>query len=71
MIPLFKNTEHAEQYGRENKGNGEVIALLKEEREKLTGVFKRLMKEGKEGQALYLASGQAQFIREAIEEATK
>ncbi len=69
-IPKFKNTEHALSWGRANS-KPEVIEALQAERAELTEQFKTLLSEGKDSEALYLASGQAQFVREAMEEARR
>ena len=70
MIPQFKNTEEALKFGQLYKGNLSMIDYLGQERNNLMIEFQRLLDNGKESEALYLASGQAQFIREALEAAT-
>lgn len=67
----FKNTEEAINYGRKIKGNAEQIADLQDLRNYYKGQVSLLLVQGKEAEALHLASGQSQFTREAIEEATK
>lgn len=69
-IPKFKNTEHALSWGRAHY-TPEAIGALDSERAHLVDQFKILLAEGKESEALYLASGQAQFVREALEEARR
>lgn len=68
-IPEFKNTEEAEQFGLNNRGNTAIIELLKEERERLVSYGRKLMDEGNEAEALRIASGQCQFVREALQKA--
>lgn len=70
LIPKFKNTEHAIQWARKNYSKS-LIVLLQNERQKLTEQFKFLISKDRESEALYLASGQAQFVREAMQEAIK
>lgn len=71
LIPEFKNTGQAEAFGRDNRGNGHLIDLMEKERARLRAMYHDLMAWGKEGEALALASGQIQFLREAIQEAQK
>jgi len=71
MIPLFKNTEQALAYGQSIKGDYKALYALKEARKEALQRFNELMTLGKENEALYLASGQAQFLREALTNATK
>lgn len=68
-IPQFKNTEDAERFGQFHKGNQGMIQLLREERQILLEKVKDLMNEGKDSEALHLASGQSQFVREALQKA--
>jgi len=70
-IPQFKNTEEALHFGKSYKGNLSMINYLGEERQRLLASVQRLLDEGKESEALHLASGQSQFVREALEEAEK
>lgn len=67
----FKNTEEAIEYGRRIKGKAEQIADLQDLRNYYKGQVSLLMVQGKEAEALYLASGQSQFTNEALEEAKK
>lgn len=69
-IPQFKNTEHALSWGRSHY-TPEAMQALESERAHLTDQFKILLAEGKDSEALFLASGQAQFVREALEEARR
>ncbi len=71
MVPIFLNTEHAIQYGKDIKKDIHAIDALKTEREALRGKYMQLMNEGKEAEALHIASGQCQFLREALEVALK
>ena len=71
IIPQFKNTSEALQFGRDSKSNPEVIEALKISRKAHLIAVQILNAMGKENEAFYLASGQSQFIREALEEATK
>jgi hypothetical protein len=70
IIPKFKNTEHAIQWVRKNYTDS-IIPLLQNERQRLIEQFKFLISKNRESDALYLASGQAQFVREALQEAVK
>jgi hypothetical protein len=70
-IPEFKNTEHALQFGREHAGNLTMIDYLGGEYNRLQARARALMDAGKESEALYLSSGQVQFVREAREEAER
>jgi len=67
----FKNTDEALIYGQSIKNDPQLIHLLREQREKLVKEVHLLMEKDKTTEALYLASGQAQFTREALEEALK
>lgn len=69
MIPQFNNTEEALTFGKQYKGNLNMIDFLGQERQKLLVEVQKLMDIGKEAEALYLSSGQSQFVREALEEA--
>ena len=66
-IPAFKNTEHALSYGHENRENPGIIQALRDERARLLVQVRELMEAGREGEALFLASGQCQLCREALE----
>ena len=66
----FKNTEEALQYGETIKHNQEKIEDLRQNRKFLLDRITELRKQGREGDALFLASGQYQFSREALEQAT-
>jgi len=68
LIPKFNNTEEALVFGAAHTSQAE-IRLLRLERARLVEQFKKLFDSGKEKEALFLASGQAQFVREALEEA--
>lgn len=70
-IPQFKNTEEAINFGKLYRGNIAMINYLGEERQRLLAKIRSDMYNGREKEALYLASGQSQFIREALEEAEK
>lgn len=63
----FKNTHHALQYGQSIKGNKEAIEALKEHRLCLLDRIQGFIDRGNLKEALYLASGQGQFSREALE----
>ena len=65
----FKNTEHAMQYGQSIKNDQQAIKELKYHRQWLLNRVQRLKDSGQLQKALYLASGQAQFSREALEQA--
>jgi hypothetical protein len=67
----FKNTEHAIEYGKSIKGNKEALENLNDLRAYYVGKVAFLMEQGKHSEALFLASGQSQLSREALEEATK
>lgn len=64
----FKNTEHAMRYGQSIRGNKEAIQELKHHRTWLVERVKRLKLAGRLNDAVYLASGQSQFSREALEQ---
>ena len=66
-IPAFKNTEHALSYGHENRENPAIIQALQAERARLLVQVRELMEAGRDGEALFLASGQCQLCREALE----
>ncbi len=66
-IPAFKNTEHALTFGHENRENPAIIQALRDERARLSGQVRELMEAERESEALYLASGQCQLCREALE----
>lgn len=66
-IPAFKNTEHALTFGHEHRENPAIIQALQAERARLLAQVRGLMEAGKESEALYLASGQCQLVREALE----
>lgn len=63
----MKNTKEAHGYGLSIKNNPLAIEALKKERAFLLDTVQKLLKEGKEAEALFLASGQSQFTREALE----
>lgn len=67
----FKNTDAAIAYGQKIRGNQEKIDGLKDLRAYYVGRVSLLLVQGKEAEALHLASGQSQLTREAIEEAEK
>ncbi len=64
----FKNTEHAIQYGQSIRGNEKAIQELKHHRSWLVERVKRFKLAGQLKKAVYLASGQSQFSREALEQ---
>lgn len=68
-IPQFKNTQEAISFGLQNKGNQQIISDLKEERAHLETEVEKMDEAGLEDEAMYLASGQCQFVREAYEAA--
>lgn len=70
-IPEMKNTHEALNYGKSIKGNVAAINVLKNERKNLIVKVQDLLNQGKDTEALYLASGQLQFTREALEIAIK
>ncbi len=70
-IPEFKNTNEALQYGEEIKCDKKLIRKLKKESKRVTRRFKKLMQQDNLKDAIYLASGQKQFVREALEEIEK
>lgn len=69
IIPQFANTNDAIAYGRLYKGSRPHIAALKRERRAIGRRIAALTASGDESAALYLASGQSQFVREACEAA--
>lgn len=69
MIPLFKNTEEALKYGASIAGNAEALAELKAERARLLAEVQAAKEAENWERALYLASGQSQLTREALEAA--
>lgn len=71
MIPQFKNTEDALQFGHQVRGNQDVIEALRSSREAHLIAVQILNRLGQEDVAFYLASGQSQLVREALEAATK
>jgi len=71
MIPQFKSTEEALDYGHSIAGDMAAINDLRKKREKLILEARRLQNAGKLAHALELASGQVQFIREAMEAASQ
>lgn len=70
-IPKFNGTEHALEYGKKWQGDVKVIEMLTKERARLLDTVKALNDMGREDEAFYLASGQCQLVREALEIATK
>ncbi len=76
-IPAFKNTGEALEYGAavRNMPEGGLkvarLVLLRAERARLVQEGRDLMEAGREGDALFLLSGQSQFVREALEEAER
>lgn len=71
IIPKFRNTEEAVRFGQEHRGDQEMIEALRLSRKANLIAVRLLNLMGKEDQAFYLASGQSQLVREALEEATK
>ena len=71
FIPKFKNTGEALRYGQENKGNQKIINALRWARKAYLVVIRFLYFIGQENTAFYLASGQSQLVREALEAATR
>lgn len=71
MIPQFKNTREALEYGQSIASDSQKIEELRLERERLSKEVRRLISLGEDEKALYLASGQSQFVREAMEEALR
>lgn len=71
IIPKFRNTEEALRFGQEHRGDQEMIEALRVSRKANLIAIRLLNLMGKEDQAFYLASGQSQLVREALEEATK
>lgn len=69
MIPNFKNTGEALQYGRSIAGNPAALEALKAERARLVKLGRELQEAERWAEALTLASGQSQFTREALEAA--
>lgn len=67
----FKNTEEAIAYGNSIKGNRAKIEDLRNAQTNARQKYYQLLDEGKEAEALYLASGQLQFTREAIQSAER
>lgn len=70
-IPHFKNTEHALEYGRSCKGIWLATFALAEKRRRLEKVVKFMSELGLISEAMYLASGQSQLCREALEAAER
>lgn len=68
-IPYFKNTEHALEYGRSCKGIWLATFALAEKRKRFERVIEFMGELGLVDEAIYLASGQNQFCREALEAA--
>jgi len=64
----FKNTKEALLYAHSIKNNPKLIYELRLQRQYYIKKFTSLMKKRKLKEALYLASGQAQFTREALKE---
>lgn len=71
LIPEFKNTGEALQFGRAHAGDNHIINQLQIEYDSLRALSRSLMDEGREGEALHIMSGQGQFVREAREEAER
>jgi hypothetical protein len=69
MIPIFKNTGEALEYGRSIAGNPAALEALKAERARLVEEGRKLQDAERWAEALALASGQSQFTREALEAA--
>jgi len=69
MMIKFKNTEHAIEYGKSIKNDQQAINKLKYHREWLENRANKFRESGQLKMALYLASGQLQFSREALEQA--
>lgn len=67
-IPTFKNTNKALLFGKVHTNEKKIIRKLIKESKKLKRVFDKHMQKGEMKEALHLASGQKQFIREALEE---
>ncbi len=63
-IPAFKNTEAAEAFGK--AATPAQVQALQNQQVKLQTEFDNLMDAGKENEALLLASGQKQFVNEAL-----
>lgn len=70
-IPKFNGTKHALEFGEKWHNDPKAIELLTKERARLLDNVKALREMGREDEAFYLASGQSQLVREALEEATK
>ena len=70
-VRKFRNTQDALSFGRKYRGDKWMISVLHENRTELEKEVNRLQKEGNISGAIYLASGQCQFVREAYEEAEK
>jgi hypothetical protein len=68
-VPIFKNTHEALRYGE--KMDGFDWLTFKMERERLKKIIEEYKEKGDFEKALYLASGQYQFLREAQEEYLK
>ena len=66
-IPEFNTTKEALQFGQDNKGNLSLINYMGELRQRLQAKAQYLFNNGKEAEALYLLSGQVQFIKESLE----
>lgn len=64
----FKGTQEALAYGQSIKNDPQLIYILRKQWEKYSIQARQLMDDGKQDEALYLASGQLQFSREALEE---
>ena len=70
-IPQFRNTEDAHQFGHRVRGDREVIKALQYNRAAYLCAVQILNQQGQDEAAFYLASGQSQLVREALEAATK
>lgn len=68
-LPNFKNTEHAWEFGREQKYDSIMKLALKEKRRRLERLVRFADRLGLPNEAIYLSSGQCQLCREAIEAA--
>lgn len=69
IVPQFKSTEDALEYGKSIRGNPEAIASLEQETVRLKDEAAKLLEADKEEEYLHLVSGQKQFVKEALQEA--
>ena len=65
-IPEFKNSDHAKDFGALAKGCKRTIYILKIKLKKMQVAYNVFMKHGQEKEAFNLATGQKQFVNEAL-----